>query len=98
VTQQTPRSPSAKRLTELRSALPYDATLQNLISLVTLKLDLCARLPVFAFEAESEGFEDSASFFNALATIERETVTDLLRSLQAHLDRTSSSMRAGVGS
>jgi hypothetical protein len=98
MTEGKPQSPSARRLTELRSALPYDATLQNLITVLQLKLDLCARLPVFEYEASSEGFGDSASFFQALATIERETVQDTLRSLQVHLERTGTPVSARTSS
>jgi hypothetical protein len=89
---------STQRLTELRSALPYDATLQNLVALLTIKLDLCARLPIFEYEAESEGFTDSASFFGALASAERSSIADLRRALQSHLNVTNSGLPAQVGS
>lgn len=85
---------SAQRLTELRSALPYDETLQNLVTVLSLKLDLCARLPIFEYEAESEGFTDSASFFGALASAERASVNDIRRSLQSHLAATDGRLTA----
>jgi hypothetical protein len=85
-----PRRPStAQRLAELRSAQPCDTTLQNLISILTAKLDLSARLPVFEYEADSEGFPEAASFMSALASAERESVQDVVRSLRLHLDSTS---------
>ena len=79
---------TAQRLAELRSAQPCDTTLQNLLSILTAKLDLSARLPVFEYEADSEGFTEAASFLSALASAERESVQDIVRSLRAHLDRT----------
>lgn len=89
---------STQRLTELRRALPSDATLQNLVAVLTIKLDLCARLPVFEYEAESEGFTDSASFFGALASAERSSVAEIRRTLQTHLNDTDSRLSAQTGS
>jgi len=90
---------TAQRLAELRSAQPCDTTLQNLLSILTAKLDLSARLPVFEYEADSEGFPEAASFMSALASAERESVQDVIRSLRMHLDRSSgrfsSSSRVG---
>ena len=80
---------TAQRLAELRSAQPCDTTLQNLLSILTAKLDLSTRLPVFEYEADSEGFTEAASFMSALASAERESVHDVLRSLRMHLDRTN---------
>jgi hypothetical protein len=80
---------TAQRLAELRSAQPCDTTLQNLLSILTAKLDLSARLPVFEYEADSEGFPEAASFMSALASAERESVQDVIRSLRMHLDRSS---------
>ena len=82
-------SSTAQRLAELRSAQPCDTTLQNLLNILTAKLDLSARLPVFEYEADSEGFPEAASFISALASAERESVHDVIRSLRQHLDRTS---------
>ena len=80
---------TAQRLAELRSAQPCDTTLQNLLEILTAKLDLSSRLPVFEYEADSEGFPDAASFMSALASAERESLQDVVRSLRLHLDRTS---------
>jgi len=79
---------TAQRLAELRSAQPCDTTLQNLLSILNAKLDLSARLPVFEYEADSEGFPEAASFMSALASAERESVQDIIRSLRQHLDGT----------
>ena len=86
---ETQRPTTAQRLAELRSAQPCDTTLQNLLSVLTAKLDLSARLPVFEYEADSEGFPEAASFMSALASAERESVQDIVRSLRMHLDHTS---------
>ena len=86
---ETRRSSTTQRLAELRSAQPCDTTLQNLLSILNAKLDLSARLPVFEYEADSEGFPEVASFMSALASAERESVQDVIRSLRTHLDATS---------
>ena len=86
---ETRRTSTTQRLAELRSAQPCDTTLQNLLSILNAKLDLSARLPVFEYEADSEGFQEAASFMSALASAERESVHDVLRSLRIHLDSTS---------
>ena len=96
---EAPRQTStAQRLAELRRAHPHDATLQNLLALLTAKLDLSARLPVFEYEADSEGFSDAASFLSALASAERESLEEILASLRQHLDRTSGRFSQGVSS
>jgi len=83
-----PRQTSAaQRLAELRRAHPHDATLQNLLAVVSAKLDLSARLPVFEYEADSEGFPETASLLSALASAERESLQDVLTSLRYHLDQ-----------
>ena len=89
---------TAQRLAELRNAQPCDATLQNLLSILTAKLDLSARLPVFEYEADSEGFAEAASFMSALASAERENIQDVIRSLRLHLDRTGGRFTSGVSS
>jgi hypothetical protein len=86
---ETRRPSTTQRLAELRSAQPCDTTLQNLLSILNAKLDLSARLPVFEYEADSEGFPEAASFMSALASAERESVQDVVRSLRLHLDGTS---------
>jgi len=89
VQQKARQTTGSGRLNELRRAHPSDVTLQNLLAVLTTKLDLCSRLPVYEFEADNEGLADAASFFGALASAERETVYELVQSLRAHLDRTA---------
>jgi hypothetical protein len=84
----TPRETiTARRLNELRRAHPADATLQNLLTVLGAKLELSARLPIFEYEAASEGHDDCATAFEALGTAERAHVNELLKVLRVHLDR-----------
>jgi len=91
-------STTAQRLAELRRAHAYDATLQNLLAVLTAKLDLSTRLPVYEYEADSEGFSETASFLSALASAERESVQEILSSLRQHLDRTAGRFTSEVSS
>ena len=76
---------SARRLDELRRGYPTDATLQNLLTVVSGQLQLCARLPVYEYEAASDSHEESAAAFRALAVAEQAHVEDLLVALRNHL-------------
>lgn len=95
---KAPQQSSSQRLSDLRSAHPCDATLQNLLVVLTAKLDLSARLPVYEYEADSEGFPETASFLSALASAERESLQDLLRSLRLHIDGTNRRFTPGAPS
>jgi hypothetical protein len=77
---------AARRLGDLRRAQPTDATLKNLLGLLTTKIELCAQLPVFEWEAGNEGHEDCARRFRRLAEDERRSCTEVLECLRAHLD------------
>jgi rubrerythrin len=82
-----PSSPrSSRRLSDLTAAHPADRTLENLLRTLTAKLDLCARLPVFEYEADAEGHHASAEAFERLAMAERHAFDELLRNLRDHLD------------
>jgi hypothetical protein len=95
--EDPPRQSSAvQRLAELRRAQPQDATLQNLLALLNAKLDLSTRLPIFEYEAESEGFSDTAEFLSALCSAERESLQAILASLRAHIDGTPGRFTPGV--
>jgi hypothetical protein len=76
----------SRRLSDLSAAHPADRTLENLLRTLTAKLDLCARLPVFEYEADAEGHHASAEAFERLAIAERRAFDDLLRDLRRHLD------------
>ena len=77
---------TARRLTELRRAHPADATLQNLLAALGSKLEFCTRLPVYEYEASTEGYKDCARAFEVLAHAERAHVAELLKILRTHLD------------
>jgi hypothetical protein len=76
-----------RRLAELRRAYPSDPTLENLLSVLRSELDLCARLPIFAYEATTDGHDDCASLLRTLAATERAHVEQVLTALQRHLEQ-----------
>lgn len=84
-----PRSESAsasRRLSDLTAAVPADRTLQNLLGLVGSKLDVCSRLPIFEYEAQTEGHVSCATVFHEIAEQERRSFSNLLACLRLHLD------------
>jgi hypothetical protein len=83
------RSDSAQRLGGLRRSQPADVTLRNLLALLTSKLDLCASLPVWEWEAANEGHEESADCFSAFAEAERRSTADVIACLRTHLEHTA---------
>jgi hypothetical protein len=87
VISRTEPSDATRRLSDLRRAQPADATLRNLLGVVSAKLELCASLPVFEWEAGSEGYEECAAAFRKLAEAERRSCSDVLDRLREHLDQ-----------
>ena len=83
---RTDPSEATRRLTDLRRAQPADATLKNLLGVLTAKLELCASLPVFEWEAATEGYEECAAVFRRLAESERSSCTDVIDRLREHLE------------
>ena len=79
-------SSQGRRLSDLARVHPADRTLQNLLGTLSAKLDMCSRLPVYEYEAASEGHEASAMAFRELAEVERRTFNNLLACLRVHLD------------
>jgi hypothetical protein len=75
-----------RRLSELARTHPADRTLQNLLGALTAKLEMCSRLPVYEYEAASEGHDASAVAFHELAEMERRSFRNLLTCLRVHLD------------
>jgi rubrerythrin len=65
---------------------PADETLRNLLGTLSGKLDLCARLPFLAYEADREGYNHVAAAFRQLAVTERRSLDLLLDSLRLHLE------------
>jgi len=86
VISQPDQSVATRRLSDLRRAQPADATLKNLLGVLSAKLELCASLPVFEWEAGSEGYEDCAIAFRSLAEAERRSCTDVIERLREHLE------------
>jgi hypothetical protein len=78
-------SQATKRLTDLRRAQPADATLKNLLGVLSAKLELCASLPVYEWEAVSEGYEACARAFRELAEAERRSCSEVIDRLREHL-------------
>lgn len=78
-----------RRLSDLRRAQPTDETLKALLGTLSTKLELCGRLPFLAYQADQEGFADTAAAFRSLAAAERRSLEELLASLRYHLDRTT---------
>lgn len=90
-------SNAARRLSDLRKAQPGDPTLQNLLGVLSEKLDLCARLPIYEYEAGSQGHEASARAFRRLAEVERHAFDDLLACLREHIDETANGREVAAG-
>ena len=85
VISRTDPSEATRRLTDLRKAQPADATLKNLLGVLSAKLELCASLPVYEWEAVSEGFDACARAFRDLAEAERQSCTEVIDRLREHL-------------
>jgi hypothetical protein len=77
---------AAIRLSDLRRAQAADVSLENLLSAVSSKIQDCARLAVFEYEAGSEGHAALAIAFRDLAVVERESFRILLDHLRRHLN------------
>ena len=80
---------ASRRIGELRRMQPADATMKNLLALLSTKLELCAGLPVWEWEAGNEGHREQAAGFRALAAEERRSCLDIMEWLQQHLERTT---------
>jgi len=75
------------RLSDLRRAKAADVSLENLLTAVTGKLQTCARLAVFEYEAGSEGHAELALAFHNLAVQKQEDYGVLKQFSAAHLVR-----------
>ena len=84
---RTESDEATRRLGDLRRAQHADATLRNLLGVLSAKLELCATLPVYEWEAGSEGYDECAAAFHDLAAAERRSLTDMLDRLREHLDK-----------
>jgi hypothetical protein len=75
-----------RRIGDLRRRQPADTTLRNLLGLLDAKLDLCATLPVYEWEAGREGHARSAETFHTLAELERRSCNRVIEELRHYLD------------
>ena len=75
-----------KRIGDLRRRQPADATLRNLLGVLDAKLDLCATLPVYEWEAGREGHARSADAFHALAELEHRSCNRVIEELRQYLN------------
>jgi hypothetical protein len=73
---------AARRLSSLRQAQPVDATLRNLLGVLNAKLDLCARLPVYEWEAQHAGHDSCAQAFGSWAEAEHRSCAEVLDCLR----------------
>jgi len=85
-------SAATRRLSDLRRSQPGDATLRNLLGILNAKLELCANLPVFEWEASSEGWTERAAAFRLLADAEQRSCSDVIEQLQAHLEQRAATL------
>ena len=93
---RTDPSEATRRLTDLRRAQPADATLKNLLGVLSAKLELCASLPVYEWEAGNEGHHECATAFRDLAEAERRLCTEVLDHLRKHLEQRASTQGGGT--
>jgi hypothetical protein len=89
----TDSSEATRRLGDLRRTQPADATLRNLLDVLSAKLELCATLPVYEWEAGREGHAESATAFRDLAEAERLSCCDVIEQLRTFLDRRGGAQR-----
>jgi hypothetical protein len=91
--QPNPSDDATRRLSDLRRSQPADATLKNLLSVLSAKLELCASLPVYEWEAGTEGHEVCALAFRHLAEAERHSCNEVLDRLREHLEQRAARSR-----
>ena len=89
------QSEGSRRLSSLRRRTPADTTLENLLSLLSTKLDLCSRLPVCEWQAADEGHRECASAFHEFAEAERRSCAEVLECLRGHLENSAPRMSRG---
>jgi hypothetical protein len=72
-------------ISDLRNGRESDQTLENLLTALSLNLELRARYRVFEFEATQEGHPDVARLFADLRRLEQQQIADLLAGLRTRL-------------
>ena len=92
---RTEESDAALRLSNLRRGHVDDPTLKHLLGILTTKLELCSRLPVFEWEAAHQGDANSAATFRRLVEEERRSCSYITDCLQKHLEQRASPAGGG---
>jgi hypothetical protein len=82
-----PPSQVVRSIHDLHAAGAGDTTLKNLVDVLSTLLELSARLPVLAYEAERERHQGCADLFDAIASAERSHVDLLLAAVRRHEPR-----------
>jgi hypothetical protein len=72
-------------ISDLRNGRESDQTLENLLTALSLNLELRARYRVFEFEATQEGHHDVARLFAELRRVEQQQIGELLTGLRTRL-------------
>jgi rubrerythrin len=72
-------------ISDLRSGRESDQTLENLLTALSLNLELRARYRVFEFEASQEGHDEVAQLFAELRRLEQQQIAELLAGLRTRL-------------
>ncbi len=72
-------------ISDLRSGRESDQTLENLLTALSLNLELRARYRVFEFEAAQDGHNDVAGLFAELRRLEQQQIAELIAGLRTRL-------------
>ena len=72
-------------ISDLRNGRDSDQTLENLLTALSLNLELRARYRVFEFEATQDGHLDVARLFGELRRMEQQQIGELLAGLRTRL-------------
>ena len=72
-------------ISDLRNGRESDQTLENLLTALSLNLELRARYRVFEFEATQDGHLDVARLFGELRRMEQQQIGELLAGLRTRL-------------
>lgn len=72
-------------ISDLRNGRETDQTLENLLTALSLNLELRARYRVFEFEASQEGHPEVERLFANLRDMEQQQISQLLAGLRTRL-------------
>ena len=78
-------------ISDLRNGRESDQTLENLLTALSLNLELRARYRVFEFEAAQDGHPETARLFRELREAEGEQIAGLMEGLRARLGQDTTS-------